>query len=129
MNISMMEAYIVEALKKDGYTYETLIPAFETSENEFVVSLKPLYEKDETTLQLAFNGEYKVSFVTIGGLRNLILMRYGIDPETYRIEHNGLFDIQMDLNIEKEIAAFISTNWMMTPEDDCVSIYVEGKKV
>lgn len=129
MNISMMEAYTIEALKKDGYTYDTLIQAFDTNENEQVSSLKSLYEKDGELLKQAFNGRYKISFVTINGLKNLILMRFGIDPETYRIEHNGLFDIKMDVNIEKEIATFISSNWTMARQDDCVSFFVEGRQV
>ena len=129
MNISMMEAYTIEALKKDGYTYDTLIQAFDTNENEQVSSLKSLYEKDGELLKQAFNGRYKISFVTINGLKNLILMRFGIDPETYRIEHNGLFDIKMDVNIEKEIATFISSNWTMARQNDCVSFFVEGRQV
>ncbi len=129
MNISMMEAYSIESLKKDGYTHDTLIHAFDSEENEQVQLLKKLYEKDRTLLQQVFNGYYKISFVTINGLKNLIHMRFGIDPETYRIEANGLFDIQMDENIEKEIAAFISSNWTLKREEDRVSIYVEGRRL
>ena len=128
MNISMMEAYSIELLKKDGYTHDTLIQAFDTKEKDQVQLLKNLYENDSTLFQQAFNGHYKISFVTINGLKNLIHMRFGIDPETYRIETNGLFDIQMDVNIEKEIAAFISSNWTMKREEDRVSIFVEGKR-
>ena len=129
MYISMMEAYAIEALKKDGHTYDTLIQSFATTEKQQVQLLKPLYEKNEVLLQHAFNGQYKVSFITINGLKNLLFIRFGIVPETYRIEHNGLFDIKMEVNLEKEIAAFISTNWTMKRQGEYVSIYVGGKKV
>lgn len=128
MYISMMEAYTIEALKKDGYTYDTLIDAFDTTETKQVQSLKSLYEKNEVLLQRAFKGQYKVSFVTINGLKNLMFMRFGIDPKTYRIEDNGIFDIKMGESIEKEIATFISTNWTMKRQDGYVSIFVEGKR-
>ena len=129
MYISMMEAYAIEALKKDGYTYNTLIQTFNTTENQQVQSLKPLYEKKDTILQKAFNGQYKVSFITINGLKNLLFMKFGIDPETYRTEYNGIFDIKMDANIEREIAAFISTNWTMKRQNGYLSIFVEGKRI
>ena len=54
MYISMMEAYTIEALKKDGYTYDTLIDAFDTTETKQVQSLKSLYEKNEALLKRAF---------------------------------------------------------------------------
>ena len=129
MYISMMEAYAIEALKKDGYTYNTLIQAFNASENKQVQSLKSLYEKEDTLLQKAFNGQYKVSFITINGLKNLLFMRIGIDPETYRTEYNGIFDVKMDVNIERETAAFISTNWTMKRQNEYLSIFVEGKRI
>ena len=125
----MMEAYTIEALRKEGYTYDTLIQTFDSTENQQVQSLKSLYEKNEALLKQAFNGQYKVSFITINGMKNLMYMRFSINPETYRIEHNGLFDIKMDTNIEKEIAAFISPNWTMKRQGEYVSIYVEGKRV
>ena len=71
----MMEAYAIEALRKDGYTYDTVIQAFNTNEPGQVQLLKSLYEKNEPLLQQAFNGQYKVSFVTINGLKNLLNIR------------------------------------------------------
>lgn len=129
MYISMMEAYTIEALKKDGYTYDILTQAFDTTENQQVQFLKSLYEENKGLLQLAFDGQYKVSFITINGLKNLLFMRFGINAETYRIEDNGLFDIKMDTSIEEVIAAFISPNWKMKRQGEYVSIYVEGKRV
>ena len=76
----------------------------------------------------SFNGQYKVSFITINGMKNLIHSRFGIDSEAYRLEANGLFDIKMDETIEKEIAAFISSNWTMLRKNEYVSIFVEGRR-
>ena len=125
----MMEAYAIEALKKDGYTYDTLTQAFNTNGPEQVQRLKSLYEKNEGLLKQAFNGQYKVSFVTINGLKNLLNIRFNIDPESYRIEANGLYDIKMNKTIEKEIADFISPNWTIKRQDEHVSIFVEGRRV
>ena len=124
-----MEAYAIEALKKDGYTYDTVIQAINTNELEKVQLLKSLYEKNLPLLQQAFIGQYKVSFVTINGLKNLLNIRFNIDPESYQVETNGLYDINMDKIIEKEIANFISPNWTIKRQDGNVSIFVEGKRV
>ena len=129
MYISMMEAFTIEALKKDGYTYDTVIQAINTNELEKVQLLKSLYEKSLPLLQQAFIGQYKVSFVTINGLKNLLNIRFNIDPESYQVETNGLYDINMDKIIEKEIANFISPNWTIKRQDGNVSIFVEGKRV
>ena len=125
----MMEAYAIEALKKDGYTYDTVIQAFNTNGPEQVHRLKTLYVKNEGLLKQAFKGQYKVSFVTINGLKNLLNIRFNIDSESYRVETNGLYDINMDKTIEKEIADFISPNWTMKRQDEHVSIFVEGRRV
>ena len=129
MYISMMEAFTIEALKKDGYTYDTVIQAINTNELEQAQLLKSLYEKNAQLLQQAFNGQYKVSFVTINGLKNLLNIRFNIDPESYRVEDNGLYDINMDITIEKEITHFISPNWTIKRQGEHVSIFVEGRRV
>ena len=129
MYISMMEAYAIEALKKDGFTYDTVIQALNTNEPEQVQLLKSLYEKNDGILQQAFNGQYKVSFVTINGLKNLLNIRFNVNPKSYRVEANGLYDIEMNKAIEKEIADFISPNWTIKRQDEHVSIFVEGRRV
>jgi len=124
-----MEAYAIEALKKDGFTYDTVIQALNTNEPEQVQLLKSLYEKNDGILQQAFNGQYKVSFVTINGLKNLLNIRFNVNPKSYRVEANGLYDIEMNKAIEKEIADFISPNWTIKRQDEHVSIFVEGRRV
>lgn len=126
--ISMMEAYNIEALKKDGYTYESVVERIDLDEDERIASLKALYEKDASLLKEAFTGNYRVSFVTRNGLRNILHLRYDIPLDSYKVEENGIFDIEMNEDVEKEVAAFISMNWTLKREENRVSIFVEGKK-
>lgn len=128
MYISMMEAYQVESLKKHGLTYNDIVNQLTTVvENEEVHSLNSLYNRDPHVLQLAFNGQYKVSFVTLGGLRNLLMLRFDIPLDSYRTEANGIYHLPISLEVEEQIRSFISINWTVKREGKLVSFYVEGK--
>ena len=128
MYISMMDAYNVEFLKKQGLTYSDIIRQLSTVVvNEEVESLRPLYERDQEVLQRAFNGQYKVAFVTLNGLRNLLKLRFGLPLDAYRTEANGIYNLAISLSVEEQIRTFISINWTVKREGELVSFYVDGK--
>ena len=123
-----MEAYQVESLKKHGLTYNDIVSQLTNEvENAEVNSLKSLYERDPHVLQMAFDGQYKVSFVTLGGLRNLLMLRFDIPLDAYRTEANGIYHLPISLEVEEQIRSFISINWKVKREGELVSFYVEGK--
>jgi hypothetical protein len=128
MYISMMEAYYVESLKKQGLTNNDIVSQLTTVvENEEVDALKALYERDQHQLEKAFNGQYKISFVTLNGLRNLLMLKFDIPLDSYRTEANGIYHLPISLEVEEQIRSFISINWTVKREGELVSFYVEGK--
>ena len=128
MYISMMEAYNVEFLKKQGLTYNDTVCQLTTEiEKDEIAPLRDLYERDQQVLENAFNGQYKISFVTLNGLRNLLKLRFDIPLDSYRTEANGIYHLPISLEVEEQIRSFISINWSVKREGELVSFYVEGK--
>jgi hypothetical protein len=124
----MMEAYMIEALKERGYNFVSYEQAVQQGiELEEVEGLIPLYEKNAPVLAKAFDGDYAISFVTYNGFRNLIKMRYGIPLDSYRLEPNGIFDLNISNEIIEEITKFLSINWTVERKGERVSFYVKGK--
>ena len=133
MYISLMQAYTIEGLKKDGIGFVELSSAIEQNTTESLpvkMDLQPLitlWNEDISKLDLAFKGDYKITFVTINGLKNLLSMKLGIDASRYRLEENGIFDLEVSEVIERQISDFISANWTIKRKGHKISIFVAGK--
>lgn len=134
MAISMMEAYTIELLKTHPYTFEQIKQYIE---NDELNRLKETYDIDTESLKIlwneqaeemvqAFAGNYKVKFVTINGLRNLLRMRFQISDDQYELLHegNGLQSLHVDAIIEQQIRAMLSSNWKVERSGEQITLFV-----
>ncbi|MEK5185106.1 hypothetical protein [Solibacillus sp. FSL W7-1324] len=134
MAISMMEAYTIELLKTHPYTFEQIKQYIE---NDELNRLKETYDIDTESLKIlwneqaeemvqAFAGNYKVKFVTINGLRNLLRMRFQISDDQYELlpEGNGLQSLHVDAIIEQQIRAMLSSNWKVERSGEQITLFV-----
>ena len=131
MDISLMEAYIIETLKGYGISLdETEKRIAERTLGEWQEQFKfdfSLLEKMEpATLRASFAGDYRIKFVTINGLKNLLRMRFDIQDIHYKEVENGLVNLSIDETIEMKIRSMLSSNWTVTRSGDDISILVEG---
>lgn len=134
MAISMMEAYTIELLKTHQYTFEQIKQYIENDELNRLKetydidteSLKILWNEQAEEMEQAFAGNYKVKFVTINGLRNLLRMRFQISDDQYELlpEGNGLQSLHVDAIIEQQIRAMLSSNWKVERSGEQITLFV-----
>lgn len=131
MDISLLEAYIIETLKGHGVSLEEIERRIAEDqltewEQQFKFDFSCLKKMDTNLLQNAFAGRYRVKFVTINGLKNLLRMRFEIQDIQYKEVENGLLNLSIDKTIEEQIRHMLSSNWTVTRTGDEISILVEG---
>ncbi len=131
MDISLMEAYIIETLKGYGISADEVEKRIAEQtlgewQEQFKYDFSLLEKMDPDTLRTAFAGDYRIKFVTINGLKNLLRMRFDIQDIHYREVENGLVNLSIDETIEMKIRSMLSSNWTVTRTGDDISILVEG---
>ena len=97
MALSMMEACILEVLKAHPYTYEEVKERFDknnlqdfTKDYDFDFEpLLALYKANPQQFEQAYTRNYQVKFMTMGGLRNILRMRFSITDDQYRNGGSG----------------------------------------
>ena len=134
MAISMMEAYTIELLKTHPYTFEQIKQYIENDDLHRLKetydidtdSLKTLWNEQAEEMEQAFAGNYKVKFVTINGLRNLLRMRFQISDDQYELlpEGNGLQSLHVDPITEQQIRAMLSSNWKVERSGEQITLFV-----
>lgn len=131
MDISLMEAYIIETIKGYGISFEEVEQRIAEDrlaewQEQFKFDFTLLKEMETEKLQQAFSGNYRIKFVTINGLKNLLRMRFDIQDIHYKEVENGLLNLSIDETIEKQIRGMLSSNWTVKRAGDEISILVEG---
>jgi len=134
MAISMMEAYTIELLKTHPHTFEQIKHLIENDELHRLTDkydidtdrLKTLFDDNALEMEQAFAGNYKVKFVTINGLKNLLRMRFQISDDQYELlpEGNGLQSLQIDPITEQQIRGMLSSNWKVERNKELLTLYV-----
>ena len=130
MQLSLMEAYIIESLKTK-FIYEEVeqqlakgdLSAF-TDLNFDLSLLQQLFETNPDGLKEAYTHSYSVKFLTINGLKNILRLRFGITEENYELREFGVYGVKVDADTEKEIASILSSNWKITREGDTINLFV-----
>ncbi|MEO4055191.1 hypothetical protein [Solibacillus sp. CAU 1738] len=130
MQISMMEAFIIESLKTK-YDYEQVEQQLNTRDlslfKDFNVDLtliQKLYDNNPTELKEAYTNTYTVKFLTINGLKNILRLRYGLNEENYDVQEFGLYGITVDTDTEKAISSILSSNWKITRDGEKINLFV-----
>ena len=130
MAISLMEAYMIEALKAHPYTYDEVvqhlqagnIAVFQKNYSYDFTLLQQLFEQDETAFREAYTDRYTVKYVTIKGVTSLLRIKFGIKVEQYIELENGVNGLTVDEATEQEIRTMLSSNWTVTREGTQISI-------
>ena len=132
--ISMMEAYTIEVLKAHPYTYEQVRQYIENNQvhilkNDYNLDFEPiitLLNEDSSLLQQAFEGNYKVKFMTINGLKNLLRLRFQITEDQYELLEagNGLSQLNVPVATEQEIRNMLSSNWKVERNGETITLFV-----
>ena len=86
--------------------------------------LQSLYDVDPTIVEQAFAGRYRVKFLTINGLKNLLKLKFAIESKQYEELETGITGLQVDAKTEQSIRDFLSTNWHVERIDEKLSITV-----
>ena len=132
--ISMMEAYTIEVLKAHPYTYEQVRQYIENDQvhilkDDYNMDFEPimtLLNEDTNLLQQAFEGNYKVKFMTINGLKNLLRLRFQITEDQYELLEagNGLAQLSVSAHTELEIRSMLSSNWKVERNGETITLFV-----
>lgn len=118
-HISLMDAYLIETVRSNGISNEELIQ--KTLNKDFdtwrevlpKLNTERLVElaEDEETFKSIIEDGYKVKFVTMNGLKNLLKLKFQIDESKYQQIENGILDIEISEDQLTGIKQFLSGNW------------------
>lgn len=130
MAISLMEAYIIEALKAHPYSYDEVAAYLQAGNTDVFKRDYPfdfeliqnLFDKDEHTFHEAFTKRYQVKYVTMNGLKSLLRLKFGLVETDYTELANGVTELVADENTEQEVRYMVSSNWTITRHGAHISI-------
>lgn len=129
--ITLMEAYMIENLRKKGITdeelvqiNEALIEAWQVLDERYDYQLlKNIKEQNPATYGAIIRKGYKVKFLTLNGLVNLLELKFNKQREQdFNIHDNGISGLQVNSEEQEHIAQILSANWLMTETEQGLSI-------
>lgn len=128
VQITLMEAYLIEILRKNNIsdeeilqnTYERKLEQYEDLHETFnFTNLYPLAEELENILT---NG-YQIKFLTKPGLVNLLRMKYGkISGEDFIEKDTSIEQLTLTEKEQEDLANWLANNWKMVEDNNDVSI-------
>lgn len=130
-SITLMEAYIIENLRKHGISNEELININEEAIEQWrqlndrfdYTILKRLAEQSGDQYSLIINEGYRVKFLTLNGLINLVQLKLGKERDVdFVVLEDGIRNLDVNDNEYKEIQKILSPNWKITETSDGLSI-------
>lgn len=130
--ISLMDAYMIEALRSNGVSDEELMSQLEKRDtthwqhitpNFDFSELLPLYEKDPATFSRILASGYTVKFITKKGLQNLLKFKFDKEEgQDYEAVENGVVHLTMADEQYATLKQLLSQNWILQKQDDRISI-------
>jgi len=129
--ITLMEAYIIENLRKHGISNEELlhineqkIAKWKSLDDRFDFTLlQKLKAESNEKYSLIINEGYTVKFLTLNGLINLIELKLGKKRDVdFDVHEDGISKLIVDANERNEVKKILSPNWQMTEKSDGISI-------
>ncbi|MCG5102209.1 hypothetical protein [Oceanobacillus alkalisoli] len=119
--ISLMEAYLIETLRRNDVTNEDImaqiesgdITAWSKSFPKFdFTQLVKLANKDLEQFKKVLSEGYEVKFVTFNGLKNLLRLRFGIEEEKdYELNEKGIHQLVLEPKQLTSVKQMLSKNW------------------
>lgn len=120
-HISLMDAYLIETVRSNGISNDELIQkTLNKDQNAWKEILPKLnFERlveiaeDEEIFKSIIEDGYKIKFVTMNGLKNLLKLKFQIDESKYHQIENGLLDLDINEDQLAGIKQFLSDNWQI----------------
>lgn len=128
MQITLMEAYIIETLKMKGIKNEEIIKAvkekqvadFENINDTFDYTI--LYSLRDNLPDILHKG-YQIKFITMPGLMNLLKMKHNkVKDRDYKQEDTALLQLNLTAEEASSIKSWLSPNWTLHRENSTYSI-------
>lgn len=129
--ITLMEAYIIENLRKHGVSDEELLHINEQSISKWqqlderfdYTLLEKLAVKSGDKFSSIINEGYTVKFLTLNGLINLIQLKLGKKRDLDFVVHeDGIRNLVVNANELKVVQQILSPNWEVVEESDGLTI-------
>ena len=127
VSISLMEFYQLEAIRRAGYTDETILETLADGNiNKWkedvgtfdFAELQTLYEKDKQAFETALTEGYKIKFLTFPGLQRLLEMKFDrIADMDFEVKENYITNLQLSLPEVEQLEQILSANWKIEQVD------------
>lgn len=129
-SINLMDAYVIENLRSNGYSNGQIIEEAEDKNTSTFQHVKEnmdfsrLEELEASgNLKSILEDGYQVSFLTSNGLKNLIRLKYGKEErEDYTFEDFTVDGLELSEAEETELEDLLSQNWTFSKNENGVRI-------
>ncbi|MCW1928054.1 hypothetical protein [Bhargavaea beijingensis] len=125
--LSLMEAYMVESLRGKGVPNDELFSLVEQGNVDRLKELEPRFDYNELvkaareeldSFRSALFEGYKVKFVTLNGLKNLLRMRLGKEEgRDYSLTDGEIQGLRLSPHELEQFSSMLSSNWRMTSDE------------
>lgn len=133
--ITLMEAYIIENLRRHGVSNDELLHMDEHAISEWerlddrfdYTLLKELKEQSADQYSSIINDGYTVKFLTLNGLINLLDLKLAKKKDVdFTVHDDGIRNLIVDAKEKEEIQKILSPNWKISEENNRISIRSKG---
>jgi hypothetical protein len=120
-SITLWEAYLIESLRSKGMDNRTLLRFIEKSDIEALNDFDNSFDHTElivtnnsTAIKLAIESNYKVKFISINGIKNLMGMKFGLkEGKNFQMTETKFHDVSLSNEQMKILHTMISPLWLM----------------
>lgn len=134
MQITLMDAYMIESLKNAGITKTEILKAskenrledFKEINGNFDYTL--LYPLKDQLADILEKG-YQIKFITKPGLMNLLKMKYNKEKgQDYKEEESALVNLRLTKAEADSVKGWLSPNWTIVRRDSTYAIQAAFKE-
>lgn len=121
--ISLMDAYMIETIRGHEVSDQELLNQIDRKETSAWQELNPnfdfnelvkLADHDRVAFESIINNGYKVKFITLKGLQNLLQLKFNkMNERDYQLVDNGIRDLKIGERQCSELKQMLSNNWVM----------------
>ncbi|HEY9571133.1 MAG TPA: hypothetical protein VIR26_09055 [Metalysinibacillus sp.] len=123
--INLLQAYELLALQEELSNEEILqqVKDQQTGEWATLISEWPMEElaklaTDEVAFTHALAGDYKISYITMPGLLNLLAKRFGLQSGTdFSVTDSTITALQLTEEQQAQVSQMLSSNWQLIKGD------------
>ena len=126
--ISLMEFYQIEALRREGITDEEMVATLEKGDlakweqaipHYDFTEIVRLYTAGKEAFQSILAGNYQIKFITFPGLQRILEMKFEqIAHIDYTLEETSVSGIHLREDDQALLKQILSANWQIKQMDD-----------